>query len=244
LLFPVPDNEPQRLAALRALEILDTAPEIAYDEIAELAAQICGCPVAYISFIDDNRRWLKAKYGLPSDANDALRKAAVCATTICGIDVLVVPDMTQDPRFNRSPLLIGDPHCRFYCGMPLITNEGYALGTLCVMDFEPRQLTFEQIESMRRLSRQVLTQLELRRKLIEHDQTIKELDKARAELAAEKARAEELLDNVLPAPIAGAQEERQGAAEIYPRGDHSVRRLPRFHSFGRTNGAREADRSS
>jgi adenylate cyclase len=202
LLFSVPDNEPQRLAALRALEILDTAPEIAYDEIAELAAQICGCPVAYISFIDDDRRWLKAKYGLPLDANDAPRKTAVCATTICGIDVLVVPDMAEDPRFDRGALVIGDPHCRFYCGMPLVTDEGYALGTLCVMDFEPRQVSFEQVESMRRLSRQVLAQLELRRKLIEHDHTIKELEKARAELAAEKARAEELLDNVLPASIA------------------------------------------
>jgi class 3 adenylate cyclase len=87
--------------------------------------------------------------------------------------------------------------------MPLITDEGYALGTLCVMDVEPgRELSFEQIESMRRLSRQVLTQLELRRKLIEHDQTIKELDRARIEIAAEKARAEELLDNLLPTAIA------------------------------------------
>src|SRR5207244_7440315 len=144
---------------------------------------------------------VKAKYGLPPDVVEGRRETAVCATTICGVDVLVVPDMTHDPRFDRSPLVVGDPHCRFYCGMPLITNEGYALGTLCVMDFEPRQLSFEQIDSMRRLSRQVLTQLELRRKLIEHDQTIKELDKARTELAVEKARAEELLDNVLPAPI-------------------------------------------
>jgi adenylate cyclase len=198
----VPDNESQRLAALRALEILDTAPEIAYDEIAALAAQICGCPVAYISFIDADRRWLKAKYGLPIDVVEAPRETAVCSTTICGIDVLVVPDMTRDPRFDRSPMVVGDPRCRFYCGMPLITDEGYALGTLCVMDFEPRQVTFEQIESMRRLSHQVLAQLELRRKLIEHDQTIKELEKARAELVAEKARAEELLGNVLPASIA------------------------------------------
>ena len=200
--FPIPVNESQRLAALRALNILDTTPEIAYDEIAELAAQICGCPVAYISFIDDDRRWLKAKYGLPSNIKDAPRETAVCSTTICGIDVLIVSDMTQDPRFDSSPMVVGDPHCRFYCGLPLITNEGYALGTLCVMDFEPRQLSFEQIESMRRLSRQVLTQLELRRKLIEHEQTIKELDKTRTELVAEKARAEELLDNVLPASIA------------------------------------------
>ncbi|HTV31419.1 MAG TPA: adenylate/guanylate cyclase domain-containing protein [Xanthobacteraceae bacterium] len=200
--FPIPVNEPQRLAALRALDILDTAPEIAYDEIAELAAQICGCPVAYISFIDDDRRWLKAKYGLPPDIGEAPRETAACSTTICGIDVLVVPDMSRDQRFDRSPLVVGDPRCRFYCGVPLITDEGYALGALCVMDFEPRQLSFEQIESMRRLSRQVLTQLELRRKLIEHDRTIKELDRACIEVAAEKARAEQLLDTLLPMPIA------------------------------------------
>jgi adenylate cyclase len=200
--LPIPADEPERLAALRAFDVLDTVPEIVYDEIAELAAQVCACPVAFISFIDDDRRWLKAKYGLPSQVIEAPREAAVCSTTICGIDVLIVPDMTQDTRFDRSPMVVGDPHCRFYCGMPLITNEGYALGTLCVMDFEPRQLSFEQIEALRRLARQVLTQLELRRKLIEHDQTIKELDKVRVELAAEKMRAEKLLDNVLPSPIA------------------------------------------
>ena len=200
--FPKPANEPQRLDALRALDILDTAPEIAYDEIAELAAQICACPVGFISFIDDHRRWLKAKYGLPLEVVEAPRQNTACSTTICGTDVFVVPDMTQDRRFARSPMVVGDPHCRFYCGMPLITDEGYALGVLCVMDFEPRQLSFKQMESLRRLSRQVLTQLELRRRLIEHDQTIKELNQARIEVAADKARAEELLDNLLPAPIA------------------------------------------
>ena len=188
--FPIPANEPQRLDALHALDILDSAPEVAYDEIAELAAQICGCPVGYISFIDDDRRWLKARYGLPSEVTNAPRGATVCSTTICGADVLVVPDMTQDPRFDRVGLVVGDPHCRFYCGVPLITDEGYALGTLCVMDFEPRRLTFEQTEALRRLSRQVLTLLELRRRLIEHDQMIRRLDQAHKEVAAQKARAE------------------------------------------------------
>jgi adenylate cyclase len=214
LSFPKPANEPQRLAALRALNILDTAPEIAYDEIAELAAQICGCPIGYISLIDDNRRWLKAKYGLPAGIVEAPRETAVCSTTICGTEVLVVPDMTQDRRFDRSAMVVGDPHCRFYCGIPLITDEGYALGTLCVMDFEPRQLSFEQMESLRRLSRQVLTQLELRRRLIEHDLTIRELDRARIEVATEKARAEELLDNLLPASIA---EELKKSGKVQPK---------------------------
>jgi class 3 adenylate cyclase len=194
--FPKSDNEPQRLAALRGLDILDTAPEDAYDEIAELAAQICDCPVAFISFIDDDRRWLKAKYGLRPEIVEAPRRTAVCSTTICGTEVLMVPDMRQDPRFDRSPMAMADPPCRFYCGVPLITDEGFALGALCVMDFARRQLSFEQIESLRRLSRQVLTQLELRRKLIEYDRTINELHEARIEAA------EGLLENVLPAAIA------------------------------------------
>ena len=99
-------------------------------------------------------------------------------------------------------MVVGEPHCRFYCGMPLITDEGYALGTLCVLDFEPRRLTFEQMEALRRLSRQVLSLLELRRRLIEHDRTIAQLELAREEAAAQKARAEALLDNLLPRAIA------------------------------------------
>ena len=92
----IPANESRRLVALRRYEILDTAPEIAYDEIAELAAQICRCSVAFISFIDDDRRWLKAKYGLPPEITEAPRETAVCSTTICGTEVLTVPDMTKD----------------------------------------------------------------------------------------------------------------------------------------------------
>ena len=199
---PAPANETERLAALHALDIIDSAPEAAYDEITELAAQICGCPVSYISFIDDHRRWLKARYGLPAEVADAPRESAVCTTTICGTELLVIPDLKRDPRFENSTMVMLEPPCRFYCGMPLITDEGYALGTLCVMDFEPRQLSFEQTESLRRLSHQVLAQLELRRRLIEYGRIIRELDQARLEAAAEKAHAEELLRNVLPAPIA------------------------------------------
>ena len=116
--------------------------------------------------------------------------------------MFVVPDMTQDSRFDRIAIVVGEPHCRFYCGVPLITDEGYALGTLCVLDLEPRRLTFEQTEALRRLSRQVLTLLELRRRLIEHNQTIAQLELAREEVAVQKARADELLDNLLPRAIA------------------------------------------
>jgi adenylate cyclase len=199
---PIPANEAKRLVALRSFDILDTAPEIAYDEIVELAAQICGCAVACISFIDSDRRWMKAKYGLPTATAQAARESAVCSTTICGTDLFWVPDLTEDPRFQLNPLVVGSPHCRFYCGMPLITDEGYAIGSLCVMDIEPRELSSEQQGSLRRLSRQVLAQLKLRQQLIEHGRTIKELEQAREEAASEKARAEQLLDSVLPAPVA------------------------------------------
>jgi class 3 adenylate cyclase len=212
--FPIPANEPGRLSALHALDIVDSPPETAYDEIAELAAQICGCPIGYISFIDDDRSWLKAKYGFPPHRTDAPRAAAVCSTTICGAEMFVVPDMTQDSRFDRIGVVVDEPHCRFYCGVPLITDEGYALGALCVLDFEPRRLTFEQTEALRRLSRQVLTLLELRRRRIGHNQTIAELELPREDVAVQKARAEELLDNLLPRAIA---EELKRDGRVQPR---------------------------
>ena len=104
---PIPANESQRLVALRSYEVLDTAPEIAYDEIVELTAQICHCPVAFISFIDYDRRWIKSKYGLRPQVIEAPREAAACSTAICGTEMLVVPDMTKDPRFDHSPIVIG-----------------------------------------------------------------------------------------------------------------------------------------
>jgi adenylate cyclase len=195
--YPVPPNETGRLAAVRALNIVGTPPEIAFNEISELAAQISQCPTSYITFADDDRFWLKAKYGLPPDFNECPREISFCATTICGGAMVVVPDLREDNRFSQFPSVTGDPHLQFYCGIPLVTEAGYALGTLTVMDFEPRKLTFEQTEALHRLSRQVMAQLELRRQLIEFHQAMKELDQAHTDLAAEKARTEELLKNIL-----------------------------------------------
>jgi adenylate cyclase len=212
--WQVPTNEAQRLAAVRSLNLLDTAPEVAFDEIGELAAQVTQCPVAYVSLMDDDRLWLKAKYGLPPGFNQCPREIAFCTTTVCGTEMVVAPDLTQDARFTEIPFVTGEPHFKFYCGMPLITAEGYALGTLCVMDFEPRQLTFEQTESVRRLARQVMTQIELRRKLVELDLTVKELNHTKTEMAAEKARTDELLLNILPATIA---EELKQNGKVQPK---------------------------
>ena len=212
--FPVPPNEVGRIEAVKAFAILDSAPEIAYDELGELAAEICRCPVAWISFIDDDRLWLKAKYGLPAELNQCPREMGFCSVTICGAGLLESTDLSKDERFSNFAFVTSDPHFKFYCGMPLITKDGYALGTLCVVDFEPRELAFEQKESLRRLAHQVMGQLEYRRKLIELADANQELDRARAAIVAEKERAEALLTNILPEAIA---EELKARGKVEPR---------------------------
>jgi class 3 adenylate cyclase len=205
--YPVPANEAERVAAVRATGLLDSAPEIAYDDIGQLAAQICQCPVSYVGFMDDDRLWLKAKYGLPPDFNQCPREIAFCTSTVCGVEMVNAPDVTEHPWFKNLPFVTGPPHFRFYCGIPLVTPEGFVLGTLCVMDFQVRHLTHEQLESLRRLSRQLLAQLDLRRRLVE-------LDQAQREAAAERERSEQLLANVLPRPVA---EELKGSGKVATR---------------------------
>ena len=195
-------SEPERLKALENFAVLDTLPEIGFDEITELAAQICGCPAALVSFVDASRQWMKAKYGLPAELNECPREISICAVTICNNDVLYIPDLTQDQRFSANPLVTSEPNLRFYCGVPLITEDGYALGTICVIDFTPRELTFEQREAMRRLSRQTMVHLELRRELLRRNEMLLELKQARDTAVAEKAESERLLLNILPPAIA------------------------------------------
>jgi len=195
-------HEPERIASLRRYSILDTPPEFAYDALTELAAEICGCPVALISFIDDRRQWFKAKYGLPADYTECPREITVCTATICSNDLIYVPDLTKDERFRESPLVVSEPHLRFYCGMPLINREGYAIGTLCVVGFQPQELTPAQREAVRRLAQQAMAQLELRRQLLERDTLLKEVSDARAAAEAERERSDRLLHSFLPAPIA------------------------------------------
>jgi class 3 adenylate cyclase len=214
MVYPVPANEAARNDAVQGYRVLDTPREIAFDEIGELAAQICQCPVSYISFIHEDRFWLKAKYGLPPDFDGCPRDLVFCSTTIMGSDIVLVPDLTKDERFRDFHFVVNEPHLRFYCGMPLINPEGYALGTLCVVDFAAHDLDFKQQEALRRLGRQVMGQLELRRKLIDLDRTMGELETARASVAAEKARAEELLANILPQSIA---EEIKAHGKVAPR---------------------------
>lgn len=159
---PLPHNEEQRLSDLRQLDILDSLPEQAYDDLTRIAAGICGTPIGAVTLIDTDRQWLKSKQGL--DVEETSRDVAFCAhALLTPQDLFVVPDATTDPRFADNPLVTGNPNVRFYAGAPLVMANGSALGALCVIDTQPRQLEPFQFEALRGLSRQVVALLELRR---------------------------------------------------------------------------------
>jgi GAF domain-containing protein len=155
-----PSNEALRLEALRRYRLLDTDAEASYDELTKLAASTCGTPIALISLVDEHRQWFKSKVGL--DASQTPRNIAFCSHAILGDTPFVVPNALQDERFHDNPLVTDDPHIRFYAGCPLITSEGFRLGSFCVIDREPRQLEPEKIEALAMLSRQAIRLFELR----------------------------------------------------------------------------------
>lgn len=157
--------EHSRLAALRRYEILDTDPEVGFDDLALLASHICATPMAAITLVDQDRQWFKARVGL--SVNETPRSISFCTHAIKQSGLFVVPDASKDERLRDNPQVTGDLHIRFYAGAPLVTPDGHALGTLCVVDRRPRHLTDAQAEALVALRRQVEAQLELRRRLIE-----------------------------------------------------------------------------
>ena len=142
---PLTEQEDERLGALRDYKILDTPDEREYDDLVALASQICNVPIALISLIDSNRQWFKAKVGL--EARETSRDVSFCAHAILNDDMLVIQDALADARFATNPLVTCTPNIRFYAGMPLLTPAGLALGTLCVIVHEPRELAAPQIKA-------------------------------------------------------------------------------------------------
>jgi len=185
---PVPKNDAKRIKVLWQYEILDTIPEEVFDDLTELAARICEAPIAMITLVDENRQWFKSKVGVT--VNETSRDVSFCSHAIEQSDLFIIPDATLDKRFAKNPLVTSDPKIRFYAGAPLITPDGHALGTLCVIDKVPRELRPDQKQALRVLARHVMTQLELRRHSREltrahraHEEIQGELKKAQAQLA-------------------------------------------------------------
>lgn len=161
---PIPQNEAQRLAALRRFDILDSAAEEAYDALTQLAAKIAGTPISLVSLIDEHRQWFKSNVGLP-EVTQTPRDMAFCAHAIMETSMFEVHDAQADPRFSDNPLVRKNPRIRFYAGVPLITQDGDALGTLCVIDQKPRSLNADQREQLQLLARAVTDLIESRARL-------------------------------------------------------------------------------
>jgi signal transduction histidine kinase len=184
---PIPENEAERLEALRRYHILDTRSDPAFDDLAALASYICGTPIALVSFVDSDRQWFKARVGV--EASEMPRDVAFCAHTILENDTFIVEDALNDKRFADNPLVTSDPKIRFYAGAKLMTSDGYSLGSLCVVDRVPRKLTSSQKEALQALSRQVVAQMEYKRKVVELAEVIADR-KQTEELKAMKQAAE------------------------------------------------------
>jgi len=161
---PMPNREVERVQALRGFAVLETAPEPAFDDVARLAGQVCNAPIAFVSLVDTSRQWFKARVGV--EVPETSREVAFCAHTILGQVPLIVPDTRLDPRFADNPFVLQDPFIRFYAGIPLVLEPGLAVGTLCVIDVVPRELTSAQLDGLQILANQITRELHLRRRLV------------------------------------------------------------------------------
>jgi diguanylate cyclase (GGDEF)-like protein len=179
---PVPENETSRLLELDELQLLDTLPEAVYDDIARLASVLCETPMATITLVDSDRQWFKAKHGMAD--SETPRSMSFCAHAILSPGSLFeVPDASVDPRFAAYPNVTGTPNIRFYAGIPIVTESGHALGTLCVIDQKPRSLTRDQRDMLAVLARQVRALFDLHR-----ERLLAQRERYRLEMALDSAK--------------------------------------------------------
>src|SRR6266404_922773 len=183
---PLPASEKKRLKVLWQYQVLDTVPEEVFDDLTELAARICEAPIAMITLVDEDRQWFKSKVGVT--VSETSRDISFCSHAIGQPDLFIIPDATKDERFARNPLVTSEPKVRFYAGAPLVTPDGHALGTLCVIDKVARELRPDQKTALRVLARHVMSQLELRRHSITLSKEKKQRERLQGDL--EKAQAE------------------------------------------------------
>ncbi len=243
---PRPADEPKRLTALRRYGILDTPPEPTFDDLAKLASEICGTPMALVTFIDEDRQWFKARVNV--HGTETSRDIAFCAYTVMGKDLLVVPDAREDGRFAHNPFVTGDPGIRFYAGAPLVTPDGSSVGSLCVADSKPRELTPHQADALRALSRLVVAQMELKRRIAEereradHVIRVQERSLSAADQVIQKQeRTLSVALSQLPAIVWTTDEDLRftGAAgagrEVLGVADQNVRGLTLFAYFKTTD---------
>ena len=196
---PIPGNEALRQFELDQYLLLDTIPEREYDDLAQLAAAICDVPYAGVTLIDHDRQWFKARVGIPP--GDMPRDISFCSHTIAGDEELMqVEDMTQDDRFTDNPLVTGEHHIRFYAGAPLVNMNGYALGSLCVLDTQPRHLSEQQRNSLVALSRITSSLIEQRRAQMEMLMTIAERNELEDKVERLEHDESELAADEVPSP--------------------------------------------
>ncbi|OYX86566.1 MAG: histidine kinase [Flavobacteriales bacterium 32-34-25] len=175
------EREKERIKSLDSYSIVDTLPEDDYNQLAELAAEICGTPISLISFVDEKRQWFKSHYG--TVAVETPRELAFCAHAILNPkEIFIIEDARNDERFYDNPLVVEEPNVVFYAGIPLVENNGLPLGTLCVIDDKPNKLTKSQINSLRMLSNQVMKLLELRKNKKQLEKALEKFEKKNQEL--------------------------------------------------------------